>query len=579
VSALKFTDFFDEMVAAGEEALRVLEKAEEELRKSHTGRFLEGRLGSSRVFDALKKEIAVPVRDRILFLRIAEHLREKHGNLVVVRDGTDIWGLNGKPGAHSTICHTNRRLRWQWMVAIVRVIAHLARFLWRRGMRLRIGPARAIDLAVPLVVGFERQKESYRVVRTDDYLWDDHRFRPDRILYVRHLWFRGWEDRGALKKAVQYLRDRGAAYADVRALPLDAGALGRVVSDVARFCRCIVRDLWSGEIDFCTAEAARRVLFEIFQEETFFLHWTPKVYFSRDDYHPAHIVRTVLANRRGLKTIGIHHSTYLPQGLFPGMAFVYCNTYCVYGSGFAKRFWFPTWMLSDRVREVGNDQNDQASALVKSGEGKKILQGRYPYRTILAWFPPGISAEMGMSEERIRGVAAAIREVCESHHNVGVIVKPRAIAFPFYDKMISQGMLGASAQILDPDLSTPYLMAGADVILASTISAIFVQAICAGKDRVVSFDYWNWRDHPWRRYSSSFVVSNGVGLRRRLDELVTGVAIDGEGLEALRQDFDPFRDGRAVERFKTEVLELLDNVSRSSSMSRTEKLARVEESA
>jgi len=576
VSVLNFTDFFDEMVAAGEEALKVLEKKEEELRKSHTGRFLEKRLGSSRVFDGLRKEIAVSIRDRILFVRIAELFRGKYENLVVVRDGADIWGLNG---AHLTMCHIDRRLQWQWMVATVRVIAHLALFVWRRGIRWRIGPSTDIDFAVPLVVGFERQKEAYRVPRTDDYLWDDHRFRPERILYVRHLWLRGRENREPLKKAVAYLRERGAAYADVRALPLNPRALGKLVSDVARFCRCIVRDLWSRKIDFPTAEAARRVLFEIFQEEVFFLHWAPKVYFSRDDYHPAHIVRTVLANQRGLKTIGIHHSTYLPQGLFPGMAFVYFNTYCVYGTGFARRFWFPTWMLSDHVRPVGNDQNDHTCVLVKGGEGEAVLRKRYPYRVILAWFPPGISAEMGMSEERIRDVAAAIKEVCETHRDVGVVVKPRAIAFPFYEKIVSQGVLGASAHILDPDLSTPYLMAGADVILASTISAIFVQAICAGKDRVISFDYWNWRDHPWRRYSPSFVVSDGRELRRRLGELITGMAIDRDGLAALRQDFDPFRDGRAVERFKAEVLELLDDVGRSSSVMAGGDMTRVGETA
>lgn len=559
VSVVDYREHFDAMVAAGNEALEFLDKRGIALSQTATGTFLEKRLGSPRVFDALKKQLAIAIRDRIFFFRLAQMFSREMKDLVIVRDGPDILGLDEQYGAGLRVVHVGRWYWKLWGLSLLMIFAHWGRFLYRRGLTPAKPAPAAVDFAAPIVRGFERQLERVTEWMPDDYLWDSERFRPERFLYVLDLWLREPARGASLPYAIKYLQEHGAVFTDVRSLPLSPTTVGRFARDTIQFLGAVVQDLCAGRISPLIADAARRVLFAMFQEEGFLEHWAPKVYLARDDHSLTHIIRTIVFNRRGLKTIGVPHSTYLPQGLLPNFAYIYYDAFCVYGLGYVEKNW-PKWLSSNRAIAFGFDQNDETCRLVRNGVAEKTIRERYPYAVILGWLPPATNPSGGVCHSRILDTVEGVNEICRRHPEVGIVVKPRHSDIPFYKKLISDGVLCARAHLLDREISTPHLLAASDVIVSSTISSTFVQAVCAGKKKVVTVDYFDWNAHPFRAYSPSLVVADSSQLTKRVEEMLVDEGIDHEGLVNLQNDFDPFSDGHAVLRFKAEALRLLESV-------------------
>ncbi|GEM_PF-3980136 len=565
---------FDEMIEAGEEAIELLEKNTEQMKANPVFQGLARLLGAQAVILCLKKGLVMHLKDRIHFFKTALALRAQISQrFILVPAFQDIFELETRYGVSDgdrwTILRLDGALRsreiWQktkyLLLALAGVVVRLNSRTFKRWTPLRLTKPveRRVAWSRPINRGIvEKNEVKDGQYVSDDDLEDDDSFRPSQWLYELSFWRYGKEKEARWRK---YLQAKGALVVDTWQLRMPVGFYLKVKIP-ASYAR-----LWWTIQSFMHPSTAKLLeiaypMVEAYVDSELILqYFLPTVYYACDDYQNSHIVRTVVFNRHGCKTIGIHHGSYSSLGLNPYIAFIYCNTYCTYGPVYFNRIWKGTWSYAERQAIIGVTRNDYTHQAFRNEERRAVLRKKYSARRLLLWCPPSIGLTVLNSMELIEEAFKALMDFKSAHPEWAIILHGRGPERVWYANFAAR--MGGSAQMAsEDDFSTYELMAYVDAIVTANLSTVGIEAICAGRERVVFMNYWGDWNHPFRRYSPDLVVSSGAELSTLLRRWALGERGQSPAsLEAFRRDFDVGFDGQALERFKTEMRALAGKVT------------------
>jgi hypothetical protein len=516
-------------------------------------------LKSEAVLLALKKGLASYLKDRIHFGKIVRILAADPTRRVVVAPAYDDQFFRlperlGLTDGRMTVPQElekvarkrDRRHQLRYLVyAIagmpVRATRQLLRSLtplaWKRPT------PQAVDWARPIAGGFDETfSQAGRAFRWDDSLEDHDEFAPSRWLYVYGL-CRFPKDK--IDRWRRMVLARGAQFVDTRDLRMPVGFYlsRKLPASWQRLRWCLEGLRRPGLSKLC--EVAHTITEAYVEADLFMQYYRPKVYDVRDDYLVGHIVRTIVFNRYGCRTIGLQHGAYTSLGLNPYIAYTYCNTYCAYGPVYFDRIWKGVWFYNERQAVIGVERNDFAYRAMRNGSRRAEFMARYAGKKALLWCPPSLGAPELNRPEMIQDVVQAIAAFQSAHADWVVILNCRRPERASYATMLER--LGRSGVLVaEEDFSTYELIAYADAIVVSNSSTVGIEAVCAGRAHVLFVNYWGEWKHPFLR--------NAKDLAAKLEDWAAGgPGPDPSALEAFRRDFDVGFDGKALERFKNEM--------------------------
>lgn len=567
VRRLSFCDQFEDMIQAGEEAVRFLEhEGQCALKETPAYHALVRLLKSDLVLLALKKGLANYVKDRILFCRIVTGLASGPDRHVIVA-----------PAYHDTFAILQRYLHpYQERISIPRelecaalrrermrqfgclILALAGLFLRANGHALRsLSPLRlkhvrpkTIEWAKQIAYGFDPKKPG-----RDDILEDEDHFQPSRFLYV----YTHWRFPVDVHRWRKLLAAKGARFVDLWCLRMPAGfyAMRKIPVSWERVKWCFkgLRDPSSSKV----CRLAHTLIEAFVEAELFMQYYRPKGYVFTDDYLPGHIIRTLVFNRYGCKTIGLHHGAYASLGLNPYIAYTYADTFCAYGPAYFDWIWMGTWSHNRRQAIIGVERNDSTYQAMHNEARRAEFRTKYADSKVLLWCPTvhiPTNASMLNRPELLEGYCRALISFQMVHRNWTVIVRCRPEHRPVFFELLQK--MGNPEQIVSEDEFTTYeLIAYADGVLAANLSTVGIEAICAGHEKVMFLNYWGTWPHPFQRYSTTLIVFDPKDLAGRLEGWARGDSgHDPTALTAFRHDFDVGFDGRARWRFKAEMRRL-----------------------
>lgn len=559
---------FDEMLKAGEEAVRFLDERTEQLKATAVCKGLRRLLGSDAVVLGLKKGLVVHLKDRIHFFKIAAALQATDGRrFVLVTAHPDVLGIEDGYGIVSgerwliaegdvRAAVRRRELIGQLKLVLLSLAGLLIR-LNRRAfkawtpLRWRNPRPQSVRWARPLSRGIAEQALS-RPGETvsDDDLEDREDFRPTEWLYEQGHWP---HDRTRLAAWRRYLDAKGARFVEAHRLRMSLGFYLRtkVPAGWARF-RWGIRSLghpWAARllaVGYTMTEA--HVDCHLFMQ-----YYRPRVYEVADDYLIGHIVRTIVFNRYGCKTIGVQHGSYSSMGLNPYISYILCDTYCSYGPTYFERIWRDGWVSIPRLVTVGVQRNDYAHRALRNEERRAEFGRKYRGKRVLLWCPPAVGFELLNKRSLIVEVAGAIASFQRRHQDWIVIMHCRRPERAAYQDLLGE-LAGQGALVMEEDFTTYELIVYVDGIVTANLSTVGIEAICAGRGRVVFMNYWGRWKHPFASYVAELVAHDPKDLVDRLEGWAADHGPeDGTALDAFRRDFDVGFDGLAGERYKDEM--------------------------
>lgn len=568
VRRLTHREYLTEMFEAGEETVQFLEaEGDALLKQTAVYDRLHRLLQSEAVMLALKKGLVPYIKDRVNFCKVVMRLAGEPGTHIILAPAShDAFSILprwlGALGDRITIPTDLEHIgRWRdrhhqlryLLYALAGVPVRLTHWVFQSLTLLtwkRITP-QSVDWARMIAGAFrDGQNSAGHAHRTDDDLEDDADFPPSGFLYIHGMW-RFPDEK--IKQWQKMLRARGAQFVDMWRLRMPVPFYLRVKLPASwqRFLWCLESLGVPGLSRLC--EAGHTITEAYVEAHLFMQYYRPKVYDVRDEYLVGHIVRTIVFNQYGCKTIGIHHGAYASLGLNPHLAYTYCNVYCAYGPAYLNRIWIGTWSYSPRLAAIGVERNDYTYRACQNEARRREFGRKYAGAKVLLWCPNAASPlnRLELLEETLKALA----DFLATHREWVIILHCRKAQQAWFSDFISR-MGENERMVTEAQFSTYEFIAYVDAIVATNVSTVGIEAICAGRERVVFVNHWGGKN-PFLVYSSGLVVSSGGALSAQLNRWACGEQGQSRAaLEAFRRDFDVGFDGMALERYKDEMRKL-----------------------
>ena len=511
---------------------------------------------------ALKRAIS----ERYTYSRIKSYvlLREfsqRHSSVVFwVRDHrnvTDLFTENFKKKGMGTIIEVGGWMcGWRSFLGYTGVVFYLLAALFyliiRRPFCLKAPPPQ------PWKVGFDLFNCGihWNFPHFDELIYDDQELLPSKILHVvrKQLYD---------EKSRKYFSDHKISFVEAGILPLPMSYLfGRIIPI---FMGKILVALWQTRgnpraLPFM-GEGVRLLMAVLVRAELLDAQFPTDVFVGRDE-GVAHIVHTMLHDKRGGRTIGFTHGDVLcPEVPISNLAW---HTFCV-GGDFTKALL------------AGHTQHCHHVAVIGAGvygldysfrNRHHPLPGTFPYNAfkkkgkLVGVFGTNVSENDFVSETMRRRFYSKTVEIIKPYQDVVAVLRPKAGGVD--DLSWPRRMAQRNDRVL-VDISTwtydalPWF----DLVVCMGISTVGIEALMAGVP-VFFFDETGLPDHPYEKSSPILVARTPKGLQKRVEDFLTrGIYVDKKIVESIRQRHGGYYDGKTRERLRSEVYRMISETKRS----------------
>lgn len=400
-------------------------------------------------------------------------------------------------------------------------------------------------------------------IRAADFLVDRERLHPKDIFVVL--------SRQSIEK------QRRKQYAD-------AGLICRGLREIP-FSIPFMLDLWprllkavyrllvpSQAVTFARRRVVGTVLYGM-SLENLMGHYSFGAVLSCEEHSHVHIAETAVLNRFRTKTVWIPHSVSLKPG--------YSSSYLSYNlfpspGSFIANLNNRTWSEHMAIKIVGLPANDGirgGRSMLAREEVRRQLDGLKATHRIIAAFTGSYSADDFVNDRYLKFLRMLVKLV-EIETTIKVIIKPKANEeWPEHADFLSvepfKSVLGPCVKdgriiVLNPRngfaCSAQYLIAKSDVSVSTAQYAMFgsvwAEALLLGKPSF-AFAPAEFRHAPYAQMlydrwifddEERMVVEISRALRSERD---------ASAEDKIRDSFDPYRDGHALDRLRTEIVSLL----------------------
>ncbi len=428
---------------------------------------------------------------------------------------------------------------------------------WRAGIRRSFKPVQA-DVIHPIVYGTQ-EDGLFQGIRTgidDDWVLNGALDSSRLAFYFSDWKFSPDEERVQRER----LKQRGIECFHPARLPLTFRTLREQLAlsfqmgwEILRYPRILSEEGWIARI-------SASLFYQYLRELHFCQSVEYKISVEQQDHSAAHVIRTIVANRFGRLTVGMHHG--VPEGPYglPMLRYVHINRYGVWGRAFQQSyagFWESTqtvpigdfrldWIIAaqqpERLRQLETRYQTQFGGIRPLVVVLFPTLGEYHLRTRLTEFLEGLRL--------LKTLPGAFQVVCR--------FRSQALAQD-YLRLGLDAILQADSRILIDltEFTTPEWMALADVVIANSISTGLLEAASCGKV-CFTFDTMRLAERVYSPYGKNLVLKD----RHEFVRVVQNASGSFEGWECrwsqLAQDYNYFSDGRNIERFQNLLLQTLD---------------------
>lgn len=417
-------------------------------------------------------------------------------------------------GVAPILCASGAKvLRWRvarLAAATLGASALVVHLLLRTKLRLRRPAPLNTELLVQATHFVYGDSDMRREFTSEEYVFDSARvallidaWRPLSDMYLRQY--------------TERLRRRGIRFADVHDFAIDPPLFVRLAASTARLVRSTWRVLRTWD-DVALMLRFQRV---VLREELFLAHCDVRAMLCMDDYAPYHIVRTLVCRTRGVRVFGIQHSAGNGLHGMPNLAYVCFDRYLVFGRFFRQLF-YPFW---EDVPLVEFSYNRIDARLRRGGRRRNRPSDGQDRKRILITLP---STERGQAFSTLyansSGMLDFLADVgAEIRGGADIQIRPKHTD----GTAELQAKLGNSPVkwLMDDETSTPELLVGADLVIASNGSAVIVECALL-RVPVVTYDYLGVLRHHWIRYGGDMCLSSAEELRACVLAFVRGEPLD-----------------------------------------------------
>lgn len=435
-------------------------------------------------------------------------------------------------------------------------------FLWIGSITVGIGVLllkRGLVWKTPIPqrwrVGFDLFEEGIHWARPYDdfFLYDEEVLRPQEILHVV---------RGRLKdpQTRRYFEKQKIPFVEAGRIPIPLGYL----------VKRILRDFWGGAVQLVWKEfwladsspfrwAATSVVFNLIRVELIEIGTITDLFVSRDEYGVSHILRTVLYDERGGRTIGFGHGDDTCPTVFN--SYQTFHAFCFPGPFHEELLRWNT-RFSRRTCVIG------AGIYGLDGTHRRIQEGKYPPRyaqlrkdrRIVGAFASSFAEDFFLTREMTLRFYRTILQIPKRCPDVVVVIRPKGNEFsdPDFRQLLTEAGKGA---ILEDWIGTYDLIPIFDLILCIAVSTVGLEGMMAGKP-VLYLDETGFREHPYDSYGAGLVARSPEELIARADQILSqGKFQDPELLDRIRRRHGLRFDGKVVERFREVIYQELEETS------------------
>lgn len=284
------------------------------------------------------------------------------------------------------------------------------------------------------------------------------------------------------------------------------------------------------------------------------------------EHSASHIVRTLILNCHGGRTIRLPHS----QMDYPGaaLAYLHYNVFCSSGE-YLPTVWSSSWSPKTQAQSVGqmfNYPEDAPRNFAASDGADRLLaalrQSRRRLVTVFTGNPQSsIYSTMAYMD---RDPVALVLECCAKMDDVVILIKlkpghPEFVDQPevleLLDPHLASGRVHLLHQRWGTDCSAQFAIRHSTACVAAGGSVV-VEALCLGVPILVPLVIPRHITPFVRRFMGTVFFDDPKEFQRALRATLLGEPWPRPDTSFVREWFDPFCDGRAVDRIRDLVLSL-----------------------
>ena len=414
---------------------------------------------------------------------------------------------------------------------------------------------KGVTLATPDPVaydlGFDIQelglKRDRGLVNGEFFLYDEGVFHPSKILHV----VRSRLEDAAARESLERIGCPFVEFSRIRS-PLSY-LLGRGVRDLMG--RASLRAL---SVSF-TADRRSFFLYPslavlklAMEWEVFYRHYPVRVFIARDEYSPAHIVRTLVARRHGCRTASFQWADLSDRG--DQTSHFLFDRYALWGDFY--RDFLAKSLQGSGTEVVGANiyGSDTIHRMVEAGAVPEKYREIGKGHTIVAVMGSSFSPDLFVTREMTLRFYRETVEALAAHEHVFCILKPKNDAL---DEELSALAEKFPRTVIERSLHTYAFLLVPDLVIASCNSSVGLEALMAGK-KVLYYEVSGFSGHLYARFSPLLVAFNREELERNLDLILRkGVYLGTALLEEIRRSHGLCFDGHVTRRFRQMCLDLL----------------------
>lgn len=377
----------------------------------------------------------------------------------------------------------------------------------------------------------------------ESFLYDDGELQPSRVLHVIRDRLKDDRTRECFHRERIPFVESGTVKIPLR------HALGRLPRVVAVAVASSCASALHGH-PAAVQWAAVSVLIQLVRCEIFMASYRILLFVARDEYSLLHIVRTLLFEGEGGRTVGFGHGD--DPLVTPANTYQTMSHFC-FPSQAHRELLERNTRFSRRTSVIGAgiyglDETYKAIALGQMPERYASLRGRY---RLIGFFPTSYAADFFMTRELTLRFYRQAAELAGRRTDVVCVIRPKDDE-PLDAEFQAIVQQGGDRLIVASEWSYRLLPA-LEIMVCIATSSIGLEGLMTGR-RVVYFDESGFAEHPYERWDPFLVARTPEALRWRLDRMLDDdMYVSADVIAALCAHRGGAFDGRVVERFRNVI--------------------------
>lgn len=419
----------------------------------------------------------------------------------------------------------------------------------RLRVRAERAPAKHYKVAMPVVWGVGEttaKAAGTRSPHADDFLYGGS-LKPGDVLHV----FGDWSFPDAVRRKFKdAFAARGLPYADKERLALDLRTLHAAASAFVHTLRLLVSPMRRVLDPFVLAESPK-ALYHFLRKTHELNHLRYDTEFVKNDYNPGHVIASLVAAKRGVRTVGQQHNA-LPFEA-PQLAFVQVDDLLVFGPLYVKaygRHW-----AGLNVHCTGRETIDWVTQLSTDPAARAAVAARWAARhqprarNVLVLFPGAHEICIPRQWQQLHEALVAVAATAVDANIILRFRNRQSLRSREIAQFAELPALDSRFVIEWEAFSTYELLAVSDIVITHDGSFTVNESLASGAD-VFTFEFVTAGHHYFPGYGRDFVLRTREDVIQLFARLESGEAQFDCRWDALRRDLNCHQDGGNRERMR-----------------------------